>query len=112
MFFDWFETLAIECDAPDYAIVQACRKLGFQSPEDVRWRQADQATPKSERQAWWSFGSLKSPFGKSEPKSAGCVCSAEIPKLDGYRFTLTSGKETELLLGQCRRCRTMFWKEA
>jgi hypothetical protein len=25
------------CDAPPYAVVQACRLLDFQTPEDVRW---------------------------------------------------------------------------
>ena len=27
--------LQIECDAPPYMIVSACRKIGFESPEDV-----------------------------------------------------------------------------
>jgi hypothetical protein len=27
----------IDCDAPAYGVVEACEKLGFQSPLDVRW---------------------------------------------------------------------------
>jgi hypothetical protein len=27
----------VDCDAPSYMIVQACRQLVMQSPEDVRW---------------------------------------------------------------------------
>ncbi len=30
--------LEVECDAPPYSVVCACRDLGLQSPEDVRWR--------------------------------------------------------------------------
>ena len=30
----------IECDAPPYAVVQACACLGFRNPLDVRWRHA------------------------------------------------------------------------
>ena len=29
--------LEVECDAPPYPIVRACRKLGLIAPEDVRW---------------------------------------------------------------------------
>jgi hypothetical protein len=31
--------------------------------------------------------------------------------MEGYTFTFASGKEAEYLLGQCRRCRTIFWEE-
>lgn len=41
MFSDWFGTLEIESDATAYFIVRACRKLGFQAPEDVRWCQEE-----------------------------------------------------------------------
>ena len=27
--------IEIDCDAPPYPVVQACRELGFRSPEDV-----------------------------------------------------------------------------
>jgi hypothetical protein len=43
MFFNQFETLGIECDAPPYGIVRACHKLGFLTPEDVRWCSAGKA---------------------------------------------------------------------
>jgi len=31
------EPIDIECDAPSYAFVEACEKVGFRSPLDVRW---------------------------------------------------------------------------
>jgi len=113
MFFDWFGTLEIECDATAYSIVRACRKLGFHAPEDVRWCQVGEASSMPrQRASWLSFRHLKSWFGKSEPRSPACVCGAKQPELESYSFTLVSGRETRLLLGQCRRCRTIFWKDA
>ena len=35
----------VECDAPPYAVVQACAYLGFDRPLDVRWRPARELTP-------------------------------------------------------------------
>ena len=29
--------LEVMCDAPSYKVVQACRRVGVRSPEDVRW---------------------------------------------------------------------------
>ena len=29
--------IEIDCDAPPYAIVRACQRIGIRTPEDVRW---------------------------------------------------------------------------
>jgi len=112
MSLDCSGALEIECDAPAYSIVQSCRKLGFQAPEDVRWCPVEEVASKPrQRPAWLSLGHLKSLFARVEPRSPTCICGAERPKLQGYWFTFLSGKESQLLLGQCHRCKTIFWKE-
>ena len=112
MFFDWFETLDMECDAPLYTIVQACRSLGFHSPEDVRWCQIDKVSPQPKpRHRWLSWSFLRGLIGRPGPQAAGCQCRQELPRCDQYTFTLRSGEKKHLLLGQCSRCRTIYWKE-
>jgi hypothetical protein len=39
----------VDCDAPPYAIVRACARLGFRSPPDVRWRRL---TPRQQPGRW------------------------------------------------------------
>jgi len=113
MSFDCSGALEIECDAPAYSIVQSCWKLGLQAPEDVRWCPVEEVPSKPrQRSAWLSFGYLKSLFARTEQlRSPTCVCGAARPKLQGCWFTFFPGKETQLLLGQCHRCKTIFWKE-
>jgi len=113
VFFDWFETLDIECDAPPYPIVGACRKLGFQSPEDVRWCSVGNAHPAPPKQRGGLFAqAFNAIFRKTAQQNGDCLCRCRLPELDQYTFTLACGQEKHLLLGQCRRCLTIFWKEA
>lgn len=112
MFFDGFGTLEVECDAPTYAIVHACRKLGFLAPEDVRWCSESNvrlAPPK--QQGGLLAQAFKAIFRRTPPRRAGCICRCQLPELDKFTFTLACGVEKHLLLGQCRRCLTIFWKE-
>ena len=110
MFFNWLGTIEIGCDSPPYSIVQACRKLGFYSPEDVRWCQESNAVPKPiQRQGLFSF--LKSLIGMPEPRRSTCVCGHQLPWLESYTFARRSGAQSRLLLGQCHKCKTIFWKE-
>jgi hypothetical protein len=106
------ESPDIDCDAPAYPIVRACRGLGFHAPEDVRWCHVPPVSRRPARsesvfnlQAWMAF------FSKSAPKGPTCSCGRELPRLDSYTFTLMSGKEVRYLLGQCGRCRCIYWKE-
>jgi len=112
MFFNEPESVDLDCDAPPYPIVRACRGLGFRTPEDVRWchvgpalRQPAPPEGVFNLQAWKSF------FGKAGPKGPSCSCGQELPRLESYTFTLLSGKEIRFLLGQCQRCSAMYWKE-
>jgi hypothetical protein len=51
-------------------------------------------------------------FGWSRRKEHVCTCGQPLPDLKKYGFTFASQKVGDYLLGQCRRCRTMFWDEA
>ena len=39
--FNWSRTMEIVCDAPAYPIVVACKRIGLDRPEDVRWLKMD-----------------------------------------------------------------------
>jgi hypothetical protein len=112
MFFDGFGTLEVECDAPPYPIVLACRTLGFQAPEDVRWCSESNAHPaplkKRDGLVAQAFQAI---FRWTAPRRAGCICCCQLPELEKYKFIWASGEEKHLLLGQCRQCLTIFWKE-
>jgi hypothetical protein len=112
MFFDGFGTLKIECDAPGYAIVRACRKLGFKTPEDVRWCRVSRARPAPPKKRGGLLAqAFRAIFRKTASRRAGCICRCQSPELDKYTYTLASGGEKHLFLGQCRQCLTIFWKE-
>jgi hypothetical protein len=101
----------IECDAPLYSVVEACGTLGFQSPLDVRWCRTSnflgrQLVPDG------GFHPLRWLFGSSRSSKTTCTCGQPRPELGPCTFKFESGKEGHYLLGQCPRCRTMFWEEA
>ena len=113
MFFDQPEPIESDCDAPPYPIVRACRRLGFRSPEDVRWCRISRGhATVTTRQSLFSLQGLKSVFAKAEqPAGPTCVCGQGLPGLDRCSFTLASGKQVDYLLGQCPRCRAIYWQE-
>jgi len=41
-----------------------------------------------------------------------CRCGQKLPSLDRYTFTYLTGHEASYLLGQCPRCKTVYWEEA
>ncbi len=92
----------MQCDAPPYCFVKTCGKLGFQSPLDVRWRRAHEKGD-SFHPFWWLFG------GGRKAKTT-CTCGESLPALSHCFSTAESPKESHYLLGQCHRCRTMYWK--
>jgi hypothetical protein len=51
-------------------------------------------------------------LGLTESSEGHCLCGQVLPRLDKCAFTLLSGKELHYFLGQCKRCRTVFWEEA
>jgi hypothetical protein len=101
------------CDAPPYPIVRACGRLGFTTPEDVRWQRLDR--PFDGPAGWREL--LKGPtltalLGRAAGRDETCACGQPPPALESYTFVLASGKEVCCLLGQCQRCRTICWAEA
>src|SRR5580693_7139879 len=104
-----FEQLEIWCDAPPYAVVRACKGCGFHSPLDVRWCRMSEFL-KGEGQRWGIFGFRlwQWLFGRSKSKERTCSCGQPLPSLKKYEFSFLSKRIGDYLLGQCRRCRTIF----
>ncbi|HXG08423.1 MAG TPA: hypothetical protein VNK04_01410 [Gemmataceae bacterium] len=105
--------IEICCDAPPYNIVRACSQLGFRTPEDVRWFRMSHFLSEStswrellKHQPWKVF------LGMYHLEDRTCSCGQSLPRLERYTFMLITGKELSYLLGQCSRCRTIFWEEA
>jgi hypothetical protein len=97
--------LEIRCDAPPYSVVEACAELGFQSPLDIRWLRLRHFLSEHGQTPWqWIFG-------RSQTREITCPCGQSLPKFDNYTFTFVSAKKVNYLLGQCPRCRTIFWEE-
>src|SRR5947209_1765795 len=101
----------ITCDAPSYSVVRACEWLGFQAPLDVRWVQlshflAERRVPGAANGflAWKWF------FGAGQPEGHTCSCGEPLPILENYAFTFACDRVANFHLGQCRRCRTVFWE--
>ena len=105
--------LQIECDAPPYMIVSACRKIGFEYPEDVRWQRMSGV-----RHRWAALTHLFGPaswsalLGGKEPAQGTCSCGQPLPALETCSFLYRSGKTAAYKLGQCRACHTIYWDEA
>jgi hypothetical protein len=51
-------------------------------------------------------------FGASRPKEHACTCGQPLPGLKKYGFSCLSEKVGDYLMGQCPRCRTIFWDAA
>lgn len=100
--------LQVECDAPPYSIVRACRKLGMSEPEDVRWCRKGRH---SRRHGWIQI--LTTPiWGRllgGEAETSACLCGKPFPLLESYCFTFQTGDQMEYEMGQCPRCRTIYW---
>jgi hypothetical protein len=111
MFDNWpRQSLDITCDAPAYAIVQACRRIGIRHPEDVRWCRLNQDRPGR----WQEFFRLRSWtkwLGRAGAENPRCSCGQDLPEPVRCTFTFADGREVDYLIGQCRRCQTVFWDE-
>jgi hypothetical protein len=98
------DLLDFECDTPPYAIVQACAGVGLRTPEDVRWcRLADLPSL-----------SPAAPVcrGTGRPGIRRCPCGEAFPLLNRCTFDFNTGRQVSYVLGQCRRCRTIYWDDA
>ena len=105
--------LEVDCDAPPYTVVSACRELGLESPEDVRWQRVSRFHQRRETlTSIFGPGSWASLLGGRNGHDSKCSCGHALPALESCTFLFRSGKTKAYLLGQCGRCRTIFWEEA
>jgi hypothetical protein len=101
------------CDAPAYSVVQACNMIGVRDPEDVRWVRVSHLSEElpmsglSVGRFWKLFQNVVGPA--RDPST--CTCGQKLPLLEGYAFTFSNGNELRYVLGQCRRCLTVYWEE-
>ncbi len=86
----------VECDAPLYSVVEACEKLGFQSPLDVRWCRMRQFL-EGQREPDCGFHLLRWLFGGSQHPKATCTCGQPLPPMECYTCTFASEKEANYL---------------
>jgi hypothetical protein len=54
----------------------------------------------------------KTILGMGKPEGGACPCGQRLPVLERCTFQFASGKAASYLIGQCSRCRTVFWEEA
>lgn len=102
--------IEVRCDAPPYAIVRGCRQIGVRSPEDVRWYRLSHFFLEHSKEHPMVLFRLLGMGQRVGPPV--CTCRENLPDLDRVVFTLSSGTQVSYLIGQCSRCRTVFWEEA
>lgn len=102
--------IEINCDAPPYRIVQASARIGIRFPEDVRWCRLSHLLGSSTgwRQLLQQPGLL---FGGGLPGGGTCCQGKPLPVLEQYTFTFVNGREVSYFLGQCPRCRAVYWED-
>jgi hypothetical protein len=105
--------LEIWCDAPPYQVVRACEKCGFPSALDVRWcRMSHVINGAGQCKDYFGIRLWRWFWGTGEPKRPNCICGQPLPEFKRYGFSLQSQQVADYFLGQCRRCRTIFWDVA
>jgi hypothetical protein len=104
--------IEIQCDAPPYSIIQACQWVGIERPEDVRWsRMSHFLSEDNERHELFNVHAWKSFLGMSRAGRMSCTCGHALPRLEKCTFTFITGKEVSYYIGQCERCKSVFWEE-
>jgi hypothetical protein len=104
--------IEINCDAPPYAVVRACHRLGFRNPEDVPWYRFGAFVSGHYTLRAASLQAVIAALGFSGPPREHCLCGGYLPDLAWCTFLLQSGREESYRIGQCHVCRTIFWDEA
>jgi hypothetical protein len=106
-----FEPHQSDCDAPPYHTVQACEG-GFESPLDVRWSRMSHFLARPvDQSGMFGLGAWEWLFGRKPPPVKTCACGGPLPALEHYTFTFRSERQAHYLLGQCRRCHTIYWEQ-
>ena len=104
--------LEVLCDSPPYPIVQACSLLGFTRPADVRWCRLSQFLV--DRAGWWAMYRVLAWDAESMNRclrDGKCSCGEALPQLHRCLFSVSTGQSWTYVLGQCVRCKSMFWEE-
>lgn len=104
--------IEVNCDAPDYVIVQACRQVGLQAPEDVCWRRIRNFLTQRARGGGLLFELWKKLRFWNIPAVRTCTCGRAFPELKKIIFTFNTGEVEAYFLGQCDRCHSVFWESA
>jgi hypothetical protein len=97
------------CDAPPSPVVGACQRLGFRSPLDVRWCRLSHFLAERSGRPGTQPGTQV--FDTKPAGRKTCTCGEPLPRLEKYAITFILEKVADYLLGQCRRCGTIFWEE-
>jgi len=109
--FGWTAEIDLDCDAPGYAVVRACKSVGIEKPEDVRWCHWTRRAIRR-RAGWFHVRNWKSLFRRPATDHTRCACGQALPGLEECLFSCGGGEAVTYLLGQCSRCGTVFWREA
>jgi hypothetical protein len=88
--------------------------LGVRTPEDVRWLRlsAFQSRPRPAVPARGLAGFVAGLFCRATPPGTGCTCGARLPELSASLVVVDAGEALGFRIGQCARCRTVFWDVA
>jgi hypothetical protein len=106
-------TLEVICDAPPYEVVRACEAVGFRTPLDVRWVRACHVVQRRPPgRGLFSFRRWLELLGVGKPAGRACSCGDRLPDLRWHRFVYPAEGQSDYLLGQCRRCHTVYWDDA
>jgi hypothetical protein len=101
----------IDCEAPSYEVVEACRGLGLHSPWDVRWlRMSRLDQPPLCGRGVFSVRRWVELLGLSRPRGGTCPCGQQLPAPGRRHFPSLPRGECDYLIGQCGRCHTIFWE--
>ena len=97
------------CESPPYRVVQSCRWIGINHPEDVRWLRLSTFRELSPRRNRGAVTFLRRLFASTETHPDPCTCGKPLPALEDAVVAFDEGEETIYFIGQCSRCQTVFW---
>jgi hypothetical protein len=105
--------IEIVCDAPPSPVVEGCYLIGIQDPEDVRWLRFEHyMNERYGRRGLFSLSRWVKWFRAGEPERPTCTCGSRLPELEKFAFQFSLEEQETYLIGQCSRCRTVFWDPA
>ena len=103
--------LDIDCDCPPYPIVRACRQVGIEAPEDVRWCRLHHEVPRPGGPPPTGLLGLLWAVAGARGPGVRCRCGAPQPALRVFRMIYSTGETACYLLGQSDCCHTGFWDQ-